>query len=165
MSKNLSQARAKWLFSYADGQLFWLNPNKPNRVKTGDRAGCISSTTGYRHLTVDCERFMEHQVVFLWHHGWIPEEVDHINGVRDDNRIENLRPATKQTNKYNAKKRRDNPSGVRNVGFDSQRKKWRVSVRANGVVRYAGRFDDLELAELVAIEARDKYHREFARHD
>jgi hypothetical protein len=90
--------------------------------------------------------------------------VDHINGIQTDNRIENLRPATYLENNRNARIRKDNSSGCKNVSWRSDRKKWSVAIKINGKRKNLGCFVDLELADLVAHEARDLYHKDFARH-
>lgn len=164
MSKILSQALVRHLFDYKDGALYWKNPPSPSPVKVGARAGTFSATTGYRQVSIHCRLVMEHRVIFLWHTGTLPAQVDHIDRDRCNNRIENLRAATVNENRYNSSSKRNNKSGVRNVWWDNSRKKWRVAVRKDGQIVFSARFDDLELAELVAIEARSKYHGEFACH-
>ena len=91
--------------------------------------------------------------------GKFPEnQVDHINGNKSDNSWENLRAATQSENMCNI------PSKdiVRGVYFNKKTQKWVVSISKNNVRYNIGSFTDLELAELVAIEAKDKYHKEFA---
>ena len=83
---------------------------------------------------------------------------------RNDNSIENLRPANSK-NQQNAKIRKDNKSGIKGVYWFAELKKWKVDIGVNGKRKYIGVFNDLELAELVAQEARDKYHGKFARHN
>jgi len=90
-------------------------------------------------------------------------EIDHINGNRNDNRIANLRLVTSSQNSFNMRLSIRNTSGIKGVHWDDVRKKWEISIKA-GAKRYRKRFADKELAELVAIELRDKYHKEFARH-
>lgn len=88
--------------------------------------------------------------------------LDHINGVLTDNRIENLRPATVVQNQRNAIKRKDNTSGVKNVSWHKGAKKWGVQMCVNKRIKHLGYYADLELAELVAKEARAKFHLDFA---
>lgn len=159
---NLSQELVKHLFDYKNGQLIWKNPNKPSRAKVGARAGTRSNSTGYRQVSVNSVAVMEHRVIFLWHHGYLPENVDHINHIRDDNRIENLRAATANENRYNALPKRNNKSGVRGVHWAIKSKKWCACVRANNRIVFRQYFEDLELAELAAIEARHLHHKNFA---
>jgi len=94
----------------------------------------------------------------------MPEYVDHINNNRCDNRWSNLRGVDRAGNAMNALMRKDNKSGVKGVSWKKKNSKWVVQASINGRVRHIGLFDDLELAELVAIEAREKYHGEFANH-
>ena len=90
--------------------------------------------------------------------------IDHVNNDRADNRISNLREATYQENNENYKTPKTNKSGVKNVSWYKQLNKWVVSISIKGVNKAIGYFDDLEFAELVAIEARNKYRMEFANH-
>ena len=57
-----------------------------------------------------------------------------------------------------------NTSGIKSVSWDKNRNKWHVQVISEKKVVFQKRFDDIELAEFVAIEARNKYHGKFARH-
>lgn len=92
---------------------------------------------------------------------WPVGQIDHRNGVRDDNRFCNLRECDSQDNNRNRGLSRNNTSGV--SGVRKQQGKWMVRIRLQkGVRKFFGYFDDLELAELVASEARDKYHKEFS---
>ena len=98
------------------------------------------------------------------HNGFTPPEVDHIDGDKTNNRIENLRPCTHAQNAQNRPAQKNSKSGVKNVVWSNVRKKWVVYVKVNGKTTNFGGFEDLELAALMASEVRDKYFREFARH-
>jgi hypothetical protein len=89
--------------------------------------------------------------------------LDHIDGIRHNNKIENLRECSFSENGFNKKLTNKNTSGYKNVVWSKQRKKWRVQMRAYGKNLSFGFYDDIELASLVAEEAREKYHKEFAR--
>ena len=152
-------------FEYKDGHLCWKKRSSfASRITVGDKAGNINCT-GYVHIIFKGYCYKEHRLIWLMFNNDIPKYLDHINGNRSDNRIENLRPANQNENNQNAKKRKDNTSGVKNVSFDKGRKKWIVRVQINKKTKYLGCYDDLELAALVAEEARNKYHKEFARHE
>lgn len=159
----LSQEYLQSLFDYRDGNLYWKKLIKQNQVKVGDIAG-TKHPNGYVYIHIKNKNYVAHRLIFMLHHGYLPEFIDHINGIRSDNRIENLRPVTKSQNSLNAKLSKSNTSGVKGVCWDSDTKKWLVQVTINKKQKKIGRYDDLELAELVAIEARDKYHKEFANH-
>jgi hypothetical protein len=96
-------------------------------------------------------------------YGYLPAIVDHIDGDTANNHPNNLRAATLSGNAQNAKIRRDNISGAKNVCWHKRLSKWGVSLAVSGKLRHFGYFDDFELAAFVASEVRDKYHGEFAR--
>ncbi len=79
--------------------------------------------------------------------------VDHINNIRDDNRLENLRWATAQENSYNSKLSSNNTSGFKGVTFDKKSNKWCAVIRVNGKSKHLGTFTDKE----EAIKARFEY--------
>jgi hypothetical protein len=149
------------LFTYINGSIYWKTPRK--RINVGDKAGTTLST-GYRSVLIDGKRQMEHRVIFMMHHGFLPKELDHIDGNSLNNKIENLREATRSSNMQNTKLLTKNKSKCKNVYWHKISKKWKVQLSANKQRMFCGSFNDLELADLVAQEARDKYHKEFARH-
>ena len=105
-----------------------------------------------------------HRMVFLYHKGYLPKIIDHIDNDRSNNRIENLREATQQQNCLNRVAHKNNRSGYKNVHWHSAMNKWSVLVNVGGSRKTIGYFDDVELAGLVAEEARAKFHGEFACH-
>ena len=150
------------LFTYKNGQLFYKKPTS-FRFKNGDLAGYLSPKK-YWKIGINGKVYRLHRIIFLMHHGFLPEIVDHADGNTLNNCIENLRPANSSKNQLNMKLKIDNKSGSKNVHWNKQRNKWTVMIRVDKKQKYIGLFEDLELAELVATEARDKYHKEFARH-
>lgn len=151
----IDQTTVKELFEYKDGFLY--------RKKNGKKAG-TRHHTGYTQISIKGKLFNAHRLIFLLHHGWMPEVIDHIDGNRANDAIENLRPATWSQNLQNMRIRPSNRSGSKNVSWCNAKSKWVVQLSINKKQTYFGRYDDLELADLVAMEARDKYHRAFARH-
>lgn len=147
--------------TYRDGKLYW-NSNCPSCRMRGKRAG-TPTDQGYRNIFIGNRPYREHRLVFLYHHGYVPACVDHINGIRNDNRIGNLREATQQSNTYNAKLRKDTASGLKGVSWHKARQKWRTYINVDKHTISLGYFEDKELAELVVSEARELYHVEFAR--
>lgn len=145
------------LFYYRDGQLF----NKVNRHKNPKDTPIKNAPNGdgYINLELKGRVYKVHRIIYALCKGYFPEQVDHMNGVRDDNRIENLRGCTHQQNGMNVASKKG-VSGVQGVAKFGD--KWRVRLTVNKVRRSFGLYDDLELAELVAAEARDKYHKEFS---
>lgn len=150
------------LFEYKDGFLF-RKKSAGNR-KANDKVGSYNDE-GYLQTKINKKYYKVHRLIFLMHYGYLPELVDHINGIKNDNKIENLRPATKYENRLNSTKKIINKSGYKNVSWNKAKNKWVVSIEAKGKLQYRGFFDDIELADLVAQEARDKFHGKFARHN
>ena len=78
---------AKYL-EYRNGHLYWIKA-KAKRTKVGDQFGCLHHT-GYRHGKFSGKLYREHRLIWLLLKGTFPDgDLDHINGIRDDNRIEN----------------------------------------------------------------------------
>lgn len=160
--QHLTKEILNFLFDYKDGQLIWkftLGSKSPK----GNVAGSLRHD-GYIKVGISGKIYLIHRLIFMYHHGYFPEYVDHINRNRQDNRIENLRAANKSQNCQNAKTPKSNVSGIKNVSWSKKLKKWRVQLRVKRQTINVGYFKDLELAELVAQEARTKHHKEFASH-
>lgn len=148
------------LFNYKDGVLYWkTSPSK--KIKIGSSVGSIGKD-GYFSTTINYKKYSIHRIIFLMHYGYLPDLIDHVNNIPTDNRIENLREANKSENNYNSKKSINNKSGAKNVCWNKKQQKWIVTLGVNKKIKYFGVYDDIELAELVAHEARDKYHKNFA---
>jgi molybdenum cofactor biosynthesis enzyme MoaA len=147
------------LFDYKDGNLYWkINRYGASRKKP---AGSVNSRK-YHVVYIDYKQYSMHRIIFLMHHGYLPKIIDHIDGNPENNKIENLREANVFQNCQNSKINKRNTSGSKNVTFCKTINKWRVSV--NGKRMSFGNYDDIELADLVAQEVRDKYHKEFVKH-
>lgn len=157
----MDQARVKELFNYVDGRLV-ANKSISHR-KQGSNAGWIDSN-GYRRVKIEGKCYLTHRLIWLWHGNELPQFLDHIDNDPTNNRIENLRIATRRENNSNVKLRSNNTSGAKGVAWNPEMSKWHVSVQVGKRKMYFGCHEDFELAELLAIEARNKYHREFARH-
>ncbi len=130
--------------------------------KSGRKIGYVNHE--YVKIDIGCKSYSAHRLAWLYVYGEFPKlHLDHINGVKDDNRICNLRQATRFENLRNTGKNKRNTSGAKNVYYHKPTNKWQVRVSIDGKSKHLGLFDDFELADLVAIEARNKYHGEFAR--
>jgi hypothetical protein len=151
------------LFTYSEGKLLANQPNLRSKLRPGDRVGGVSSG-GYRTVRIHGKVYLEHRIIYTMIHGDCPKYLDHVNGDRGDNRIENLRPCNLVENQRNKKLSKANKSGYKNVCWRESVKKWRVHIRISGKRLEVGQFKDLELAALVAEMAREKYHGTFCRH-
>lgn len=117
---------------------------------------------GYIGIQIYGKKYSAHRLAFLFMGMDAPKAVDHINRVGTDNRWENLRPASDSQNQYNKSLSKNNSSGYKGVTYNPACRKWQVTVRANKKSFYFGTYEDIELAGLVAAEARAKHHGEFA---
>lgn len=150
-------------FAHRDGKLYWKKVAHPNKqYLVGQEAGSIHQT-GYRHVTWLGKVHKVHRLIFLLEYGYLPLEVDHINGNRQDNRLENLRSANRSENQCNRGVIASNTSGYLGVSWHKKSKAWCVRVMKNGKTVVQQYFKDLELAGLFATEARSIYHGEYAK--
>ena len=158
----LTQQRCHELFRYdpETGNLVWRT-TKSAKAIAGSVAGSINAK-GHVNLQVDRKMYAAHQVVYLMHHGYIPDEIDHCNRDKTDNRIENLRPATSSQNKGNIGLLRNNQSGYRGVSQNSRSGKWHAQIKICGRQTYLGRYATPEQAALRYNEAARQYFGEFA---
>jgi len=156
----ITQETALKTFQYADGSLYWKDARQ--KVKAGSKAGYLNPSTGYEVVFIDCKRYRTHRVIYLMFHGYLPKEIDHIDGDKTNNRIENLREASRTQNEFNKGLRKHNLLGISNVS-KTKDNRYVVRFKENYKQIYAQTFDDLELAELVSIMAKEKYHGKYAR--
>jgi hypothetical protein len=150
-------------FEYRDGYLYWKGVGHPNKQHLLDKPAGSIHKTGYRHITWMGKVQKAHRLIFMLHHGYMPQEVDHINGDRADNRIENLRAANRSENQCNRNLLANNTSGYSGVSWHKKSQAWVVRLMKNGKSYAIGYFKDLELAGLVSKEARSLYHGQFAK--
>lgn len=150
-------------FEYRNGLLYWKGVSHPNKQSLLDKPAGSIHKTGYRHITWQGKPQKAHRLIFMLHHGYFPLEVDHINGDRADNRIENLRAANRSENQCNRGVLASNTSGYAGVSWHKKSKAWVVRVMKNGKTVVTQYFKDVELAGLFAAEARNLYHGIYAK--
>lgn len=140
-------------FDYKDGDLIWKNGRKK-----GKKAGWVSEN-GYTYINFSCGgrrvRMLKHRIVFLLHHGYLPDLVDHIDRNPRNDRIENLRESTKSDNAINTSPRSNNRSGYKGV-WEDKKGKFQASVYLKGKKVYLGTYDSIEDA-VIRIEGWRKF--------
>jgi len=141
------------LFTWRDGVAY---------VEKGAIVGSLRPD-GYIGTTIMQEKYLLHRLAFLYMEGFIPEEIDHIDKEPANNKWTNLRACSRKENSLNKEVYSNNKLGVKGV-TKNKRGEYCVRITAQGEYKHFGCFPDLELAELVAIEVRDKYHGSFCRH-
>lgn len=114
------------------------------RSKVGDVAGSVT-WNGYAIICVDSLQYRAHRLAWLYVYGkWPNADIDHINRNRIDNRIANLREATRGQNMQNAGLQKNNMSGIRGVYWDNVKQKWTANIQHNHRTIYLGRFDRID---------------------
>jgi len=149
------------LFEYCDGKLY-NKTARNSRTKAGAVAG--SYTGVYGVVTIHGVSWPISRVIFMMHHNYVPQYVDHINGDKHDNRIENLRAATSHQNQCNHALKSKNKSGVKGVSWIQRNQQWYACIRVHGKTKNLGLFEDLELAKEFIELARETLHGSFANH-
>lgn len=129
----------------------------------GKQAGTIV-TKGYRQIMLGQCHYMAHRLAwFLVTGQWPSSQIDHINGIKDDNRFANLREASNRENKQNSSIRADNTSGFKGVSYSKQACKWSAYIYVNGKQKKLGLFARKENAALAYNFAALEYFGKFAR--
>lgn len=118
-----------------------------------------TSNSGYLRINIMGKKYYSHRLVYEAHVGPIPEgmQVDHVNGVKTDNRISNLECVTNRENimRYrNSDRGRCRSSGHPGVYWDEQRQKWRVCLHVGGTRLHLGRFDPDKFDEACAAQEK-----------
>jgi len=150
------------------GRLIWKTATRGHRAGAvaGTLQECKNRGKQYRQICIGRGTSeivsLEHRLVFLWHHGYLPKQVDHINLDKTDNRIENLRAADASKNQMNVPVRSFTKSGFKGVHWDESRKKWMARIKINGKHVFLGRFDTPEKA-YESRKAAQHIHGDFAR--
>lgn len=121
------------------------------RIKVGQVCGFVNKC-GYVKIKIMAKTFAAHRLAWFWMYGeWPGPEIDHINGVRSDNRIANLSSGTKSKNQQN----RHNHKGYT---YHKRHGKWDARISVNGKMIFIGRYDSEEDARSAYLSAKDKIH-------
>jgi hypothetical protein len=157
-----SQLRDLLYYHPESGDFVWL-ATQGNRVN-GRQAGHLCKM-GYIHIRIDGYLYKAHRLAWLYTHGkFPPDEIDHTNCVKADNRIKNLRAATHAENMRNTKKYSTNTSGYKGVEWIKRRNRWRAMIRiGDGKTKFLGYFFNIDDAVEAYRDAAAKFHGKFAR--
>ena len=120
------------------------------RRKTGRTADIIANHTmaeGYIRITIDGFKYLGHILAWLYMTGdWAPDEIDHMDGNRSNNRWSNLRVLARQANAQNIGTTRANSSICVGVSFLPKTQKYRAYISPNGMQIHLGIFSTKEEA-------------------
>ena len=130
-----------------------------------DRSAGRIGARGYMRVGVDGTDIYSHRVVWAIYHGRHPSNlIDHINGIKTDNRIENLRECSYVENGFNSGAKRNSSSGIKGVHKDSSSKNWIVCVYKKRKQHMVSGFANPSMASDFAGLLREILHGEFS-HD
>ena len=136
------------------GKIIWKK-TKNNRALKGTEAGCLEKS-GYIRLRFNNKLFSAHRIAWFLYTGSFPTfHLDHINGIRNDNRISNLREATTYQNSQN----RRNLKGY--TWMPNRKKPWHAQLKNNGKMICLGYYETEEEAHAAYLEGKKKYHSFF----
>lgn len=159
---SIEYLRQRLRYEPETGKLFWLDyeemPQQWRSVWFGKEAFTSYQSEGYRKGKIDGVSYLAHRVAYaLYHAEWPFAQIDHINGIRTDNRIVNLRVVTSQENQHNMTMRSDNTSGITGVTWHKRDRKWAAHIRLSGKKKHLGFFKTIEEAAIARAEASRLY--------
>ena len=153
-------ARLRELLSYnpETGIFEWLR--RVNAMVPAGPAGSVNAI-GYRYITIKRRHYLAHRLAWFMSYGTWPEiQIDHINGAKDDNRLCNLREATRSLNSQNqVRAHRRNASGLIGAHWNPKDRNWRSHIMVNGRVIGLGAFPSAQAAHEAYIAAKRIHHK------
>jgi hypothetical protein len=162
------------LFFYSDGALFWKRRpidhfssihycNRWNSRMAGKAAG--ANNHGYVMIRIRRKTFMAHRIIFCMFYGYMPDNIDHINMNRSDNRPNNLRAATVAENNRNRKAQKNSLTGIKGVSINKTTGKYQARIGFDKKYYQLGSFNTPELASMAYQKAAEEFHGKFARNN
>lgn len=139
------------------GIFTWLK-SVAHRYSAGARAGSV--THGYRYISIDGTKYAAHRLAWFWSVGdWPPYDIDHRDGNKDNNSLDNLREAKRIQNQQNIRKAHiDNQCGLLGAYWDKRRGLWYSEIRSNGKRHLLGKFPTKEQAHAAYLAAKRQLH-------
>jgi len=150
-------------YDYKSGFFFW-KVRSSARARIGNVAGGVENS-GYRRIRIKGEAYLAHRLAWYYYYGRIPEiDIDHINGNKDDNRIENLRLAKKIENGRNRRLNKHNKTGISGVLL-TEYDTYKVCINTDDGYTHLGTFKNIFEAACVRKSAEIKigYHKNHGR--
>jgi len=156
--------RLKELVEYSpETGLFLWRVQMNSAAPVGSIAGTVRPD-GYRGIRIDKRHYFAHRLAWFYVHGeWPALYLDHINCDRADNRIKNLRVATRSQNHANVGRRSHNTSGFKGVTWHKRDRHWRSQIKHAGTLHHLGSFSDPALAHEAYCRAARQLFGKFAR--
>jgi len=160
LKDNLIDYNNLFIYDNYTGNLLWAN--NTGRMLAGSLAGTLRKD-GYVGIYLNGKYLFAHRVIWEMFNGPIPEGlfIDHIDRIRNNNRIDNLRIGTFQENHFNRTKQSNNKSGFKGVCW--HKKKWVSQIKIDGKNKFLGFFDTPEEAYKKYCEVAIERYGEFVR--
>lgn len=163
--RRVTQEELKEVLHYqpSTGEFRWLK-RVGYRIQIGDVAGCVNKVTGYRTINIYRRTYLAHQLAWFYVTGtWGRPTVDHRDLDRANNRLSNLRRATRTQNVVNRRRARNNTSGFKGVCRCRATGRWVARIRHAGRKHYLGRYATAEEAHAAYVAKARELFGEFAR--
>lgn len=154
----ICQSRLQQVLYYNQETGVFVNKIRRSNCHIGKQAGCINAS-GYIKIAIDGQQYLGHRLAWLYMYGEIPEQIDHVNGNRSDNRISNLRPCNQALNTQNIRTAHcDNSCGLLGVEFIKDSGRYRARIMVNGKAKHLGCFTTAQEAHRAYLIAKANMH-------
>lgn len=158
--QELTQDLVKELFEYKDGNLY-RKTRASQSTQIGDKVG-YNDNSGYYRVRINYKLYLVHRIIFLYHYGYLPSEIDHKDCDKLNNNIENLREVIRSQNNMNAQKRKGMSSIYKGVSFDKSTNKWISSIGKDRKKIFLGRYKNEKDAAIAYDKAALELFGEYA---
>lgn len=151
------------LFQYREDGVLVRRVRTANSNQVGDVISS-SDSNGYIRTNIKGSNYKVHRLIYIYHYGNIPDgiHIDHINGVVDDNRIDNLQTLSTKDNIRKQKTNCRNTSGHRGITFSKKKRKWQAQITVDELKMWIGYYDTPEEAALAYDQAAMIHYGRFA---
>lgn len=150
-AKKIIQEDVKSLFEYHNNGCLKYKIQRGN-MAIGKTAGTIDKS-GYSMITINGKRYLTHRLIYCYFYGDLNNDlkIDHINGNKLDNRIDNLRKVTVQENGFNSK--------CKGYSYNKLERKYKAKIVVDGKAIHLGSFDKEDDARQAYLKGKEKYHK------
>jgi hypothetical protein len=156
--------KQKLEYNAVTGNFVWMVVGKNGSAFYGAPAGTVGKR-GYLSVKIEGINYKCHRLAWLYTYGTLPLGIDHIDGDKLNNRIDNLRECTQSTNTMNRARGSNNTSGFKGVSWYPSRSKWLARCSAHGKRKHIGFYDTAEEANTAYMDYAKKVHGEFYKGD